>query len=359
MKNKLLYVDFDLPHIYGNSDYPVGGTAIEWSSWIKGLVELKVDLSLLSFSGSSKMINGNLSCDVIESYCQDHGIPIIRWIYYRFPSLYNSIKASSATHVIHQNASLLTGIIALICFLLNKKFIYRVGSDVDTDNRLKSKPVLTYLSLILALKISNTIFCQNNYQLSNLKSRYAHKNIVKIYNPLVVKKVKKSVKRNHISWIGNFREVKNLPELYNVAKQMPDFDFKVAGTNLEKRNQKINEIVRKLNLLPNVTLLGYLNRKEIVSLLESSYCLLNTSLYEGFSNTFLESLSSGTPIVTTKNVNPDYIISENRLGEVANRYSEIPNIITKLINGTDYERFREKCISFLDENFNHLINLSF
>ena len=42
--------------------------------------------------------------------------------------------------------------------------------------------------------------------------------------------------------------------------------------------------------LPNIKFVGFIPRNEISSFLGDAYLLLNTSFYEGFSNTFLESL---------------------------------------------------------------------
>ena len=52
------------------------------------------------------------------------------------------------------------------------------------------------------------------------------------------------------------------------------------------------------------------------SFLKEAKFLLSTSRYEGFSNTFLESMVVGTPILTTPAVNPDSIISDFELGYI-------------------------------------------
>jgi glycosyltransferase involved in cell wall biosynthesis len=66
--------------------------------------------------------------------------------------------------------------------------------------------------------------------------------------------------------------------------------------------------------LPNVQFAGFLERKQILSFLANAKFLLNTSHHEGFSNTFLEAWSVGTPVLSGVNVNPDSIISKYDLG---------------------------------------------
>jgi len=69
-----------------------------------------------------------------------------------------------------------------------------------------------------------------------------------------------------------------------------------------------------LKELPNVKFSGYIKRADMNNFLSEAYALLNTSHFEGFSNTFLEAWAVGTPVISTIYVNPDNIINEKSLG---------------------------------------------
>jgi len=85
--------------------------------------------------------------------------------------------------------------------------------------------------------------------------------------------------------------------------------------------------------------------------LKDALCLLNTSLFEGFPNTFLEALSVGTPIVTMRNIDPDNIINKNNLGIVCDDDSAIISALSNIHN-FDYSNFHSHSRKYLTENHN-------
>ena len=86
--------------------------------------------------------------------------------------------------------------------------------------------------------------------------------------------------------------------------------------------------------------------------LSIAYALLNTSHYEGFSNTFLESFSVGTPIVTTAKVDPDNIIANNNLGVIKKNHTELSDGLLSIINNQNYNDIVRRCRDYLIKNHN-------
>ena len=79
---------------------------------------------------------------------------------------------------------------------------------------------------------------------------------------------------------------------------MPRIQFRIAG-DFPSPKDKSNDMEAKYRLakLQNVKFVGFIPHNEVASYLAEAYCLLNTSFFEGFSNTFLEAFSVGTPVV--------------------------------------------------------------
>jgi glycosyltransferase involved in cell wall biosynthesis len=65
--------------------------------------------------------------------------------------------------------------------------------------------------------------------------------------------------------------------------------------------------------------------------LSESYILLNTSHFEGFSNTYLEAFSVGTPVFAMEKADPDSIIKNNRLGYI---YKDVDDLVSIFKNIT-------------------------
>ena len=124
--------------------------------------------------------------------------------------------------------------------------------------------------------------------------------------------------------------MKNIPIL-------PQQKFKIAGKLHNDADNETIKAISELEKLDNVEFVGYLNREEVQNFFIKAVLLLNTSHFEGFSNTFLEAWSFGVPVVSTKNVNPDGIISKYNLGKISESYEDLLNCLNDILNLPDKE----------------------
>lgn len=346
---KLLYQSFMMLNLLKNNDVPIGGAAVEWYTWIRAFRKLGHDFGLLTYKGVSDELKKENDFDFVESYERNKGFPLIRRFTYRIPNNYKAIKKYNPDFVLQACATQNTGILAFISKLLNKPFIHRIGSDMDVDGRI-DRSFSKWNSIIYYYGIRNAshISCQNQYQYKTLKEKYPEKSISILHNPYFIKEHNFSTNgKNYIAWIGNFRYEKNLPALAKISQELKQYKFKIAGTKFKITDDDTRKGLDILKKLDNVEFVGHLDNKNIPEFLSNAYCLLNTSRLEGFSNTFLEAWSIGTPVVSTQNANPDNIISDHNVGIVAEDYDELPLIIDDLIAKKKYKEFEDICKNYV------------
>jgi glycosyltransferase involved in cell wall biosynthesis len=198
---------------------------------------------------------------------------------------------------------------------------------------------------------------QSDYQYKELVKTYPKKMIAKLYNPIELKSQflqKKNKLDGYIAWVANFRFQKNLKLLYEIASICVNETFKIAGQPLMPMDEETETYVKKLKSLENVEFVGIIPQGDILTFYSNSKYLLSTSRYEGFSNTFLESMMTGTPILTSENVNPDGIIDNYELGFLYKDEHDIKRILNS-ISDDEYVQKSENCIEYVKNNHDHLV----
>ncbi len=128
-------------------------------------------------------------------------------------------------------------------------------------------------------------------------------------------------------------------------------EYRIGGFFPPHTTEDMKAIVKSISSQPNVKMVGFLKRNEVIPFFSKAVALLNTSHYEGFSNTFLESWLAGTPVVTCS-IDPDNIISTNRVGMVAKEYAEIPTLLKKLRTSKRYQFLARRCRDYVIQNHN-------
>ena len=355
---KILYFDFDIPYLIKDANYPVGGAAVEWLNWIRGFQKNNHEVGILAWKGASAFMGDDVDkYPVVETFGRDEGIRYLRIFNLRLPRFMKAIRDYQPDVVVQGCAAITTGLLALAAQQMGVPFVYRAANDMDTDDRYKTRlSSLEAYFYQLGLRRSQGIVCQNQYQYQKFKEQFPDKPAVILHNPYEMPSdpaLYPIEKRKYIAWLGVFQPQKNMPVLCEVVKALPQYQFKIGGkmskTSVDDTTRRA---LKELENAPNVTFEGYIKRTEIAPFLSRAYALLNTSHYEGFSNTFLEAFATGTPIVTTRRVDPDHIIEHNQLGRVSEDYQGLSNCIEQVVEHKSYHDMAERCQKYVTEKHN-------
>jgi glycosyltransferase involved in cell wall biosynthesis len=354
---RILFIDFTLPYLLADATYAVGGWAVQLSSWIKGLTANSHQVGVLTWKGANKFVNKTLDIELIETYDPNKGIKILKYFYDYIPISYKKALQFKPDVIIQACAGLNTGIMAFVADRINIPFVYRVANDIDVDFRYKDNLLLyEQLAYKYGLRRSKMILCQNQYQYDCIKRNYPDKRVKIIHNPfhfvIDMPEINSRKDRSYLAWIGNFRKQKNLGQLYNIAKSLPKVDIKIGGMPSKLIDNETLIAVENLKKLKNVEFVGYMSRRDVLNFLNKAIVLLNTSCHEGFSNTFLEALSVGTPIVAPRRVDPDLIVTKHGLGFTAFNDNELSNMVEQIISLdlNEYNNLSLNCKKYIEKH---------
>jgi len=129
-------------------------------------------------------------------------------------------------------------------------------------------------------------------------------------------------KRDYIGFAGRLTQEKGIFDFIQLARLMPNYQFKVAGRQ--------TEVLDAEPIPQNLKFAGFLNSTELIDFYSHSKVLIFPSLwYEGFPMTLLEAFSCKTPlIVYNLSVMPE-IVEDSKEGFVV-EVGDFPKMIEKV-----------------------------
>jgi|SRR5665213_172183 len=352
---RLLFIDFTLPQLFHDDEYPIGGWAVQLKILLDALRESGHKSGVLTWKGANDYVGPQMICDLVETYDPSKGIRKLRTLSYFIPTLLAAARRYEPDAIIQSCSALNTGIMAFAAYRLGVPFVHRLASDTDADNRYKSyltKP--EQIAFRYGLRSAKLIVCQNAYQMEQMRRTYSDKRLLLLKNAF--QELPKQENRQHVSskgyiaWIGIFRYQKNLMLLRKIACESPSIQFRVAGALPDQADSDTSAAVAALKLLPNVRMCGYVKRGELYEFLSGARALLSTSNLEGFSNTFLEALSCGIPVIARAAIDPDSMIAKNHLGLIARDEGSLSSLVRRIWD-MDEDNFAEmsaRCRNYVE-----------
>lgn len=350
---RFMFYDDKLINILLQEEKPSGGAAVQAYGWVRGLLEEGQDIHIITNKNQGGALKPECEdLSLVPLYDKQKGIRWFRWLYYRLPYIYSKIKETKPDYLYQGVPGWTSFLIGVICYLLGIKYIMRVSNDYLLDDRFYKNYSKTHRFFQkLGFRLSYCILCQNEYQYGIIKKEYPGKKAIKIANPFFVKStgaLTSFESKHYIAWLGLYQYQKNLKLLYEIATNLKEEHFLVAGKESSKCDEETISYLKKLEQLPNVHFAGFLQREEVLPFLSQAKYLLNTSHYEGFSNTFLEAMSVGTPIISSERVNPDSIISDYDLGIIYKNADDLQRQLSSVTPGA-YAHMSESVRSYILE----------
>lgn len=211
-----------------------------------------------------------------------------------------------------------SGELAYYCKQRNKKYVYLAGSDFDLYPEYKTEPDgvdmygVPYALKTYALENAVMHILQNDKQAMMLKDGYGL-NGTTIRNPIdLTPQYPRPDLPEGVLWVGKSDERIKRPSLiFELARRLPRLSFVII------MNQGMPEThencLKEARTLPNVTLIERVPFEEIERYYAAARLFVNTSVFEGFPNTFLQAAKYGAPVVAT-DVDPGGMLSLHGCG---------------------------------------------
>jgi glycosyltransferase involved in cell wall biosynthesis len=303
------------PILAGSDIQFIGGAELRQLLIAKELIARGHDVSLISFD------YGQQSLEIIDGIKVYRTIPTqitfknIHTLLSAAYLIWGALKKADADIYYHSCQGLLTGVIALFCKVHRKKFVYQLASDMDADEKyLKELGVTSKIAYALGLKGADRVFTQSTYQQDLMRKNFGlHTEIIK--NPFPISGEIKSTKSEPpiVLWVGTIKPEWKQPEVFlNLAQALPEIRFQMVGGPSAKI-QYYEQIKEKASVIKNLQFVGFVPYSEVNRYFNSASIFVNTSLIEGFPNTFLQAWAHCVPVVSL-NVDPDEVICKYSLG---------------------------------------------
>jgi glycosyltransferase involved in cell wall biosynthesis len=237
------------------------------------------------------------------------------------PALYRGLEALAPSVIYQRVACGYTGITAHYAQRHGAKLVWHVAhdSDVTPDRSLDgANPVRRLLekrSVEYGIRHATCIVTQTDHQAQLLERHYGRRPdaVIPNFHPEPREKLDKA-ERPLVVWVASLKQWKQPDAFLRLAtalRVIPNARFLMAGPAVTGAwGDSLHE---RIVASRRVQYLGALPQDEVNGLLARAQVFVNTSLYEGFPNTFIQAWQRETAVVSL-HVDPDRLLSSAGLG---------------------------------------------
>lgn len=300
----------------------------------------------------SKKLTNNVSeeFNILPSYLPGSGIKYLRFFYPRFSNIWKALKLADADVYYQRAAGSITGIVALFCRLHGKQFVYGMANDNEFDEKRWRKSMYTRIDekmFAFGIRHASQIVVQNDVQ-SQLIRKHLSKDTLMIRNIYDGPRLgeARTDAGDYVLNVGNILPKKQHHLLLDLAEKFPHIPFKVAGGG---SGAYFDGVMERASNLPNVEMLGFLSREQVLQVYQGARLMLHTAHTEGFPNVFLEAWGHGIPVLSLE-LDPAGVLSQKNLGWVASDVPDLERRLEQVWETTDtWENIRVAASEYLAE----------
>ena len=259
------------------------------------------------------------------------------------PDLLAALRTASPDIVYYRGGTAYSGIAAYYCRKYGRRSIWHIPSDADLlpyRPRLSTDTVPRLLDRLVfqyCITRSDRVVAQTVDQAALMEQRFGRRPHAVIYNfhPKPTSDAAKS-RPPVVLWIGNLKPLKQ-PEVFlrltSALSGLTDARFVMIGQMQGSRRWQ-RRLLKAMAGTPRLEYWGARSQTEVNDALATGSVLVNTSQYEGFSNTFVQAWMRRVPVASLR-VNPDGVFADGRLGIVAGSEKQLYTDVLRLVTDSD------------------------
>ena len=219
------------------------------------------------------------------------------------------------------------------------KMVWHVAHDNDVQPMCYfSSPayLIKYLDkkiLEYGIRYADEVVTQTRHQNDLLFKNYKRSAaaIIPNFHPLPTNEIVK-VKPVIILWAANFKQWKNPHAFIDLAKNLTGIvnaRFVMIG---EPSSDDVwqDELNNKIAGINSLEYLGKCSQEVVNEWMSRAHIFVNTSLYEGFANTFIQAWMRQVPVISL-HVNPDSIFDSREIGLFSGKQTQLEKDIIMLV----------------------------
>ena len=268
-------------------------------------------------------------------------------------SIYDEIDAD--IYIVPGNSEFSTEV-SYYCQQRGKQYVFLAGSDIDYVPEHKTHPEkrdlygVPYYLKAYAIESAAAHIVQSEHQAHLLRTGYGRTGTV-IKNPIdLQRKFRRDPATKTILWVGKSNEMVKRPSLIlGLARQLSQFHFVVFM--LRGHEELHKKCLAEAQELRNVTLFEYVPFEQIEQYFANARLHVNTSVFEGFPNTFLQAAKYGVPTVSLK-VDPGNMLSRYGCGVACEDNFENfrQNVESLMTNAQLHETYSQQSLDYIKKH---------
>jgi len=317
------------PILAGTDDELVGGAELQQVLLAKELAKNGYEVSFIVGDFGQDEIEIIDGVKAIKSYKLGYGNRKLRFMHDTY-LLMKAMKKANADIYFQRCVFHTMGKVALFTNLHKKKFVFSAGSDLNINlSIINSLTPLYRYTYLFGLKVVDVIVVQSDFQ-KNAFKKYFNKTAIVIRNASALPNVFPcKTNPSVVLWVGSLSKTKN-PQLFmELAKSLPWISFEIIGPPRRKSESIYKKLKQSARRISNLSFLGFVPYEKLMAHFAKAAILVNTSETEGFPNTFLQAWVHYVPVVSL-NVNPDGIITKNKIGFHSRNFEQMLKDVKRL-----------------------------